>query len=430
MNTATREDPLAKVTGTAVKPKDFPSMLTAWLPEIRRALPKHLNADRMSRIALTAFRRTPKLANCDPRSVFAAVIQASQLGLEPDTLGRSYLIPYGQECQFVPGWKGLVDLMNRSGQGSVYTGVIFKDQVYRFIDGSKRELIIENETELVDPSDITHAYAIGHIKGGMFPVIELWRMAKVLKHRDRYNKVGAKHYSFSNQEMYARKVVLLQVLKYMPCSPELATAMALNDAAEMGAQNLKLNEAIEGTWAPVPDDDDTQAESKEPKEPKRTPQNVGQGAAPSTLPPDAKGQASSASQPGPAATDKPPLPRATASGGEDQQATRPRIPAGSIVHFFDPDKKPLGSLPYREGMMVGATINIDDSPVRIVELIGLTDKPLEWMAEVAKVEAPSTQQSSAQQEANRLTDMADEAGGPAAPKRRGKKGAVNFGDTV
>jgi phage RecT family recombinase len=76
------------------KPKDFPAMLTAWLPEIARALPKHLNADRMSRIALTAFRRTPKLAECDPRSVFAAVIQASQLGLEPDTLGRSYLIPY------------------------------------------------------------------------------------------------------------------------------------------------------------------------------------------------------------------------------------------------------------------------------------------------------------------------------------------------
>ncbi len=428
MNTATREDPLAKVTGTAVKPKDFPSMLTAWLPEIRRALPKHLNADRMSRIALTAFRRTPKLANCDPRSVFAAVIQASQLGLEPDTLGRSYLIPYGQECQFVPGWKGLVDLMNRSGQGSVYTGVIFKDQAYKFIDGSKRELIIENETELVDPSDITHAYAIGHIKGGMFPVIELWRMAKVIKHRDRYNKVGAKHYSFSNLEMYARKVVLLQVLKYMPCSPELAVAMALNDAAEMGAQNLKLSEAIEGTWAPVPDDiDDTQAESKDPKEPKRSAQTESK-----TSSPDAKGQASSASQPGSAATDKPPLPRATASGGEGPKecAASPRIPLGSVIHFFDSDKKTLGSLPYREGMMVGATINIDDVPVRIVELMGKTDNPLEWLAEVVKVEAPSQQQSSAQQEANRLTDIADEAGGPAAPKRRGKKGAVNFGEAT
>src|SRR4029077_1454863 len=128
----------AVTTGETAKPKDFPAMLQAWLPEIKRALPKHLNADRMSRIALTAFRRTPKLAECDPRSVFAAVIQASQLGLEPDTLGRSYLIPYekraqvnGQwktvavECQFVPGWKGLVDLMNRSREGSAWTGAVF-----------------------------------------------------------------------------------------------------------------------------------------------------------------------------------------------------------------------------------------------------------------------------------------------------------------
>src|SRR4029077_15238907 len=84
----------AVTTGETAKPKDFPAMLQAWLPEIKRALPKHLNADRMSRIALTAFRRTPKLAACDRREVSAAVIQPSQLGLEPDTLGRSYLIPY------------------------------------------------------------------------------------------------------------------------------------------------------------------------------------------------------------------------------------------------------------------------------------------------------------------------------------------------
>jgi recombination protein RecT len=255
-------------TGVTEKPKDFPSMLTAWLPEIKRALPKHLNGDRMARIALTAFRRTPKLAKCDPRSVFAAVIQAAQLGLEPDTLGRSYLIPYEKkkkgpggwtvtvECQFVPGWKGLVDLMNRSGQGTVYTGVIFRDQDYVFRDGSKRELDITNETSLGDPSDITHAFAVGHIKGGMFPVIELWRMAKVIKHRDRYNKVGESHYSFGNLEMYARKVVLLQVLKYMPCSPELAAAMALNDDAEIGKQHIDLKDAIEGTWEPAPDEGD------------------------------------------------------------------------------------------------------------------------------------------------------------------------------
>lgn len=253
------------ITGAAEKPKDFPAMLTAWLPEIRRALPKHLNADRMSRIALTAFRRTPKLAECDPRSVFAAVIQASQLGLEPDTLGRSYLIPYNNrkktangwkttvECQFVPGWKGLVDLMNRSGQGSVWTGAVFDGDAFEYQLGDSP--FVRHKPAGDESVDrLNHVYAVGRAKGAEWPVIEVWPIAKVKRHRDRYNKVGDRHYSFDNFEMYARKVVLLQVLKYMPCSPELATAIAMNDAAEIGSQKIDLKDAIEGTWEPAPEE--------------------------------------------------------------------------------------------------------------------------------------------------------------------------------
>jgi recombination protein RecT len=58
----------------AEQPKGFPAMLDQFKGEIARALPKHINPDRMARIALTAFRMTPKLGECDPRSVFAAVI--------------------------------------------------------------------------------------------------------------------------------------------------------------------------------------------------------------------------------------------------------------------------------------------------------------------------------------------------------------------
>jgi len=268
MSTQTGTAALKEVTkaGTpAEKPKDFPSMLTVWLPEIKRALPKHLNADRMSRIALTAFRRTPKLGECDPRSVFAAVIQASQLGLEPDTLGRSYLIPYanrkkvnGQwttsmECQFVPGWKGLMDLMNRSGQGSAWTGAVFEGDFFEFqLGDSPRVTHVPAGND--NPEQMTHVYAVGRPKGAEWPVIEVWPIAKVRKHRDRYNKVGEKHYSFQNFEMYSRKVVLLQVLKYLPCSAELAAAITLNDPAEVGAQRIDLKDAIEGTWENAVDD--------------------------------------------------------------------------------------------------------------------------------------------------------------------------------
>jgi recombination protein RecT len=99
-----------------------------------------------------------------------------------------------------------------------------------------------------DPDLLTHVYAIGRVKGSEWPVIEVWPIARVKKHRDRYNKVGNRHYSHQNWEMYARKVVLLQVIKYMPASADLAAAVALNDAAEVGHQNLTVQDAIDGTW--------------------------------------------------------------------------------------------------------------------------------------------------------------------------------------
>jgi recombination protein RecT len=247
------------------EPVNFPAMLERYKGEIAKALPRHLSPDRMARIALTAFRRTPKLAECDPRSVFAAVIQAAQLGLEIDTLGRAYLIPYEQrkkvggewktvavECQFIPGWKGLVDLVNRAGNATVWTGSVFEGDEFDYALGDSPYCKHRPAGE-DDPNKLTHVYAIGRVKGAEWPVIEVWPIARVVKHRDRYNKVGQRHYSFGNWEMYARKVVLLQVLKYMPASADLSAAVALNDAAEMGEQHLTVKDAIEGTWAPVPE---------------------------------------------------------------------------------------------------------------------------------------------------------------------------------
>jgi len=244
----------AVATGKKQEAKNFPAMLDQFKGEIARALPRHLNADRMARIALTAFRRTPKLGDCDPRSVFAAVIQAAQLGLEPDTLGRSYLIPYGKECQFVPGWKGLVDLVNRSGNATVWTGSVYQGDEFDYALGD-RPFVQHKPCGEDDEGKLTHVYAVGRVKGSEWPVIEVWPVSRVKRHRDRYNKVGKRHYSFENFEMYARKVVLLQVIKYMPASADLAAAIGLNDAAETGAQNLSVKDAIDGTWAPVQEED-------------------------------------------------------------------------------------------------------------------------------------------------------------------------------
>ncbi len=243
---------VAAAANAAKEQKTFPQMLTAYKNHLALALPKHMNADRMARIALTAFRQNPKLEECAPASIFAAIIVGSQLGLEPGVMGQAFLVPYKGECQFIPGWQGYVDLVSRAGRASVWTGAVFQGDSFDYELGD-RPFVKHQPSGEDDPAKLTHVYAIGRIKGADIPVVEVWTRAKIEKHRDRFNKVGSRHYSFQHFEMYGRKVALLQVLKYMPKSVELANAVALDTAAtEGGTQGLTdPSKVIDGSWAPA-----------------------------------------------------------------------------------------------------------------------------------------------------------------------------------
>jgi recombination protein RecT len=238
---------LNKAVNDPQQKKTFPQMLQAYKGHIALALPKHINADRMGRIALTAFRANPKLENCAPESIFAAVIMSSQLGLEVGIMGQAYLVPYKGECQFIPGWQGYVDLVSRSGRASVWTGAVFQGDTFSYRLGTEPQIHHEPCGE-DDIRKLMHCYAIGKIKGAEVPIIEVWTRGKIERHRDRYNKVGGQHYSFNNFEMYGRKVPLLQVIKYMPKSVELQQAYELDVAAEQGQQGIDMKSVLEGTW--------------------------------------------------------------------------------------------------------------------------------------------------------------------------------------
>ena len=63
------------------------------LAEIEKALPSHMSAERMARVAITAMMRTPDLAKCTQASFFKCLLDLSSWGLEPDGR-RAHLIPF------------------------------------------------------------------------------------------------------------------------------------------------------------------------------------------------------------------------------------------------------------------------------------------------------------------------------------------------
>lgn len=211
----------------------FNTFMQKLKPQMALALPKHMNADRMTRLALTAFSSNGDMQECDFKSIASSLMTAGALGLEPGVNGAGYLIPYKRTCTFVPGWKGLQDLVNRSGRATTWTGAVFEGDEFDYALGD-RPFVMHRPGDETDPAKLTHVYSIGRVNGAEFPVIEVWSMRKVWKHRDALNKQGSKHYSYKHPEMYARKVVLLQVLKYMPTSIEIANAVAVAEASESG----------------------------------------------------------------------------------------------------------------------------------------------------------------------------------------------------
>lgn len=219
--------------------------------ELAHASPRFAaEAGRIARIAKTAVRSNMQLADCELQSVLASVAVAAQMGLEIGVNGQAYLVPYKGKCTLIPGWKGLLSLVGRTGQAVAWTGVVRDGETCVYSRGSSPKLEIFGEAP--DDAEINAYYAVGRIKDLEWPVIERWSAEKCVAHRNRYNKVGQRHYSYQHFEMYARKVVLLQVLKYLPSSTELTIMTNLDYAAQAGKQDLNfsnINDVLEGDFA-------------------------------------------------------------------------------------------------------------------------------------------------------------------------------------
>ena len=92
-------------SGKLTKSMSIADLIKAMVPEIKKALPEVITPERFTRMALSALNTTPKLKECTQMSFLSALMNAAQLGVEPNTpLGQAYLIPYNNkgtlECSF------------------------------------------------------------------------------------------------------------------------------------------------------------------------------------------------------------------------------------------------------------------------------------------------------------------------------------------
>lgn len=238
---------------------DIDSMLAVQRNEIARVMggatpaERAKRADRFCRIVTTAFRQTPKLAQCTKASFAGALMICAQLDLEPNTpQGLAYLIPYNDrkkgimECQFQIGYKGLLQLAYRSNMlASINADVVYKREVEagKFAYTKGITPTIRHEVDLLapelrkyDPKDnpIIAAYASATLKGGQ----SLLRLVDAQEiERAKSSSAGARS-SFSpwqtHPEAMCMKTAIKRLASWLPQTEQIALAVDADDKAERG----------------------------------------------------------------------------------------------------------------------------------------------------------------------------------------------------
>lgn len=240
----------AAVTGGAVAKRPQSNTIAGLLsdPKIKQqmalALPKHMTADRLARIALTEVRKTPALGKCDQASFLGAIMQCAQLGLEPGgALGHAYLLPFENrskgitEVQFIVGYRGMLDLARRSGQiQSIEARVVYAGDQFSVVLGLNPDLQHVPDWESPDrgPAQLRFVYAVAKLKDGgtQFEVMsraDIERVRASSKSGAKPESPWSKHF-----EEMAKKTVIRRLFKYLPVSIELAQAVGMDEQSEAG----------------------------------------------------------------------------------------------------------------------------------------------------------------------------------------------------
>lgn len=230
------------------KSMSIADMIKVMEPEIKKALPQVITPERFTRMALSALNTTPKLAECSQMSFLGALMNAAQLGLEPNTpLGQAYLIPYRNkgklECQFQIGYKGLIDMVYRNDNiQTVQAQCVYENDVFEYELGLEPKLV--HKPAVRDRGELILVYALWKAKNGGYG-FEVMSKEDVDLHARKFSQSFGSSFSpwKTNYEEMAKKTVIKKCLKYAPVKSDFAMQIS-NDESIKSELSVDMSEVV------------------------------------------------------------------------------------------------------------------------------------------------------------------------------------------
>ena len=184
---------------------------------------------------LNVYNGNAQLQKCTPNSILGAAGLAAVTGLSINpSLGHAYILPFGNQAQFLLGWKGLIQLALRSNRYLAINATEVYDGEVRGRDVKTGEPIYGEKTS----DEVIGYLAYFKLTNGFEKTLYM-TVEQVRNHAKKYSKSyssdaknGANSSVWStNFDAMAKKTVLKLLLnKYGPLTAELYQVMQADQA--------------------------------------------------------------------------------------------------------------------------------------------------------------------------------------------------------
>lgn len=215
---------------------DIRGLLARHQASIAQILPKVLPVEKLLKVAVNAVWRSPKLQTCSTQSLFSAIVNCGQLGLEPNTPAQqAHLVPFKGQCTLVIGYRGYIELARRSGEvGPVYADIIREFDKWELVSGLMRDLKHWPDLTLADRGKPLAYYSVYRSKDNLWGDFVVMNKKEVDAIRDRSKNKSSDGPWVTDYDAMGKKTAIKQNMKTAPLGLEVARAVAVDDKAEMG----------------------------------------------------------------------------------------------------------------------------------------------------------------------------------------------------
>lgn len=227
--------------------KDFSSSMRAYEKSILSELLEthNISTAQFKQIVINELKRSEKMQEAfinNPSSLFASILLCAELGLNPSNeVGEFYFIPFKKKIKPILGYKGVVNLLLRSGDiAKLWCEIVYKDDDFDYELGLEPRL--RHIPSHSGNKQMKYVYAVAKLTNGetLFKVMSKSEILEIAEMTDYSNEL---YYDLKKdpQGWMYKKAVIKQLSKTLPKDYYGKKGVSVDNKAEGGAY-LKLDD--------------------------------------------------------------------------------------------------------------------------------------------------------------------------------------------